>query len=87
LVLANGRIIDPETKLDAIPNLGIKDGKIGANSEMPLKGQVVVDVSGLVVAHLHLNSGTAVTEKHEFRDTPSMLVDMHSAFRCRQFFR
>lgn len=50
LVLANGRIIDPETNLDAIRNLGIRDGKIAAISETPLKGQLVVDATGLIVA-------------------------------------
>jgi predicted amidohydrolase len=45
IILANGRVIDPETKLDAVRNIGIKDGK----SPAALKGQVVVDATGLVV--------------------------------------
>lgn len=50
IVLANGRVIDPETKLDAIRNVGITDGKIAAVSPAALKGQVVVDATGLIVA-------------------------------------
>jgi N-acyl-D-glutamate deacylase len=50
IVLANGRAIDPETKLDAVRSVGIKDGRIAAVSEVALTGQLVVDVKGLVVA-------------------------------------
>jgi Amidohydrolase family len=50
IVLANGRVIDPETRLDAVRNVGIKDGKIAAVSTAALKGQVVVDATGLIVA-------------------------------------
>ena len=50
IVLANGRVIDPETKLDAVRSVGIKDGRIAAVSSAALKGQVVVDATGLVIA-------------------------------------
>jgi N-acyl-D-glutamate deacylase len=50
IVLASGRVIDPETKLDAVRNVGINDGRISAISPEELKGQVVVDVAGLIVA-------------------------------------
>ena len=50
IVLTNGRVIDPETKLDAVRNVGIKDGKIAAVSPAALRGQVVVDATGLIVA-------------------------------------
>ena len=50
VVIANGRVIDPETKLDAGRNIGIKNGKIAAVSTTALKAQVVVDAKGLVVA-------------------------------------
>jgi adenine deaminase len=45
LVISNGRTIDPETKLDAIRNVGIKGGKIVAISEAPLKGQLTADAT------------------------------------------
>jgi N-acyl-D-glutamate deacylase len=50
IVLANGRVIDPETKLDAVRNVGIKNGKIAAVSPAALEGQVVIDATGLIVA-------------------------------------
>lgn len=50
LVLANGRVMDPATGLNAIRNVGITDGKIVAISETPLEGKSVVNVGGLIVA-------------------------------------
>lgn len=50
LVIEGGRVIDPETKLDAVRNVGIKDGRIVAVSETPLAGARVVHARGLVVA-------------------------------------
>ena len=50
IVLSNGRVIDPETKLDAIRNIGINDGKIAAVSTAPLKGNTVIDATGLIVS-------------------------------------
>ena len=48
LVITNGRVIDPETKLDAVRNVGIDDGRIAAVSEAPLKGQRVMP--GAIIA-------------------------------------
>ena len=50
LVILNGRVIDPETNLDAIRNVGIKDGSIISISEFELKGAKSIDAKGLVVA-------------------------------------
>lgn len=50
IVFVGGRVIDPETGLDAIRNVGIEDGRISAISEFPLDGDVVVDATGHVVA-------------------------------------
>lgn len=50
LVLANGRVMDPATNLDAVRNIGIAAGKIAAISARPLQGRQVLDVKGLVVA-------------------------------------
>ena len=50
LVLAGGRIIDPESKLDAVRHIGIREGVIRAVSETPLRGRTMVDASGLVIA-------------------------------------
>ena len=50
VVLAGGRVMDPESGLDAIRNVGIRDGLIVSVSETQLQGETVIDVSGLVVA-------------------------------------
>ena len=50
LVIANGRVMDPESGLDAIRHVGITDGTIQAISETPLDGRDVVDATGHVVA-------------------------------------
>ena len=50
LVIANGRVMDPESKLDAVRHVGIRAGRIEALSETPLHGARVVDVANLVVA-------------------------------------
>lgn len=50
LVLAHGRVLDPETRLDAIRHVGIRDGVIRAVSETPLPGRAVVDAAGHVIA-------------------------------------
>ena len=39
LVLQGGRVIDPETGLDAIRNVAIEDGRITAISEQALAGK------------------------------------------------
>lgn len=50
LVLEGGRVMDPETGLDATRNVGIRDGKIARISETPLTGRRTVHATGLVVA-------------------------------------
>ena len=50
LVLANGRVIDPETGLDGVRSVGIREGRIAVISRTPLRGRTVLDASGLVVA-------------------------------------
>ena len=50
LVIRNGRVIDPESGLDAVRSLGIRGGKIAAVSRGTLQGREVIDARGLVVA-------------------------------------
>jgi N-acyl-D-glutamate deacylase len=50
IVLANGRVIDPETYMDAQMHVGITGDRIVTVSETPLKGKGVIDVSGMIVA-------------------------------------
>src|SRR5262245_29567957 len=50
IVVANGRVIDPESGLDGARNVGISGGVIRAVAAAPLSGRTLVDASGLVVA-------------------------------------
>jgi N-acyl-D-aspartate/D-glutamate deacylase len=50
LVIQGGRVLDPETGLDAIRNVGITQGKIARISAETLVGKRVIAVQGLVVA-------------------------------------
>src|SRR5215470_5110189 len=50
VVIANGRVIDPESRLDATRFIGIRNGKIEAISAAPIAGKSVLDAKGLVVA-------------------------------------
>jgi N-acyl-D-aspartate/D-glutamate deacylase len=50
LVIQNGRVLDPESGLDAVRSLGIRNGKIAAVSRGALQGGTVIDARGLVVA-------------------------------------
>jgi len=50
LVLTGGRVVDPESGLDGVRNVGITAGRIAALSTEPLRGRRIIDVRGLVVA-------------------------------------
>ena len=50
LVISGGRVMDPESGLDAVRNVGIRDGKIVEISEKPLQGKQSIEAHGLVVA-------------------------------------
>jgi N-acyl-D-aspartate/D-glutamate deacylase len=50
IVIEGGRVMDPETGLDAVRTVGIRDGKIASISPSPLRGQRVIHAAGLVVA-------------------------------------
>src|ERR1044072_2300248 len=50
LVILNGRVIDPESRTDAVRNLGISNGTIKEISTNKLTGRTVIDARGLVVS-------------------------------------
>ena len=50
VVIANGRLMDPESGLDAVRYVGISGGKIRAISSSLLQGKMTMDAKGLVVA-------------------------------------
>jgi N-acyl-D-aspartate/D-glutamate deacylase len=50
IAILNGRVMDPESGLDAIRNVGVRAGKIVAISPSPLSSASTIDARGLVVA-------------------------------------
>ena len=50
IVIKNGRVMDPETKLDAVCSVGIKDGVIHVITKENIEGKELIDAAGLVVA-------------------------------------
>jgi N-acyl-D-glutamate deacylase len=50
LVLVGGRVVDPASGLDAIRNVGVRDGTIAAVTSEPLVGARTIDATGQIVA-------------------------------------
>ena len=50
LVISNGRVIDPESGLDATRNIGIADGAVRAITSNAMRGRSSIDATGLVVS-------------------------------------
>jgi dihydroorotase len=50
LVIAGGRVLDPESGLDEVRNVGVRGDRITAISADPLSGRDTIDAAGLVVA-------------------------------------
>ena len=80
VVLANGRVIDPETNLDAVRNVGIRGAKIAAISPSRLEGRTVLDVKGLVVTagfiDLHSHGQTPENYAFKARDGVTTALEM-----------
>ncbi len=72
IVLIGGRVIDPETKLDAIKNVGIINNRIAQISSEKLKGKQTINVAGLVVApgfiDLHVHGRTNKEQEYQLHD-------------------
>ena len=82
IVLTGGRVMDPETGLDAVRNVGIRDDRIIEISEEALAGQEVIDVSGLVVApgfiDLHSHGQSNRANEFQARDGVTTALELES---------
>ena len=80
LVILNGRLMDPESALDAVRNLGVSAGKIGALTTESLRGRIVIDARGLVVApgfvDLHQHSHNDASDRAKVLDGVTSALDM-----------
>jgi N-acyl-D-aspartate/D-glutamate deacylase len=82
LVLEGGRVIDPESGLDAVRNVGITNGQIKAVTDEPLSGETVVDVTGLVVApgfvNVHSHAWTPLGQVFEVQDGVTTALELEA---------
>ena len=66
VVITGGTVVDPETNLQAIRNVGIRGGKIAVISTAPLPGRKTVNAKGLIVApgfiDIHVHGQVVVTD-------------------------
>ena len=80
LVIEGGRVMDPETGLDAIRNVGIRDGRIVRISSEVLSGRRVVHASGLVVApgfiDLHQHGQDLVSQRVKALDGVTTALEL-----------
>src|SRR6185312_8854822 len=49
VAIVSGRVVDPESGLDAVRNVGIRDGKITTITGSPLHANTTINAKGLVV--------------------------------------
>ena len=80
LVILHGRVMDPETGLDAPRNVGITGGAIVALSEEELRGHDTLDATGLVVApgfiDLHAHGQDPVSARLQALDGVTAALEM-----------
>jgi hypothetical protein len=50
LVILNGRVMDPESGLDAVRNVAVKDGRVIEITDSEISGKELIDATGHVVA-------------------------------------
>jgi N-acyl-D-aspartate/D-glutamate deacylase len=73
LTILNGRVMDPETGLDALRHVAVRDGRITAiaSEPLPVAGEVI-DAAGLVVApgfiDLHAHGQDAPSNRFQAAD-------------------
>ncbi|MBL8270306.1 amidohydrolase family protein, partial [Steroidobacter sp.] len=82
VVYAGARVIDPETGLDDIRNVGVSGHKIAAVASERLKGKRTIDARGLVVApgfiDLHSHSTTNETARFQAKDGVTTRLELEA---------
>src|ERR1700704_2425123 len=80
IVLVGGRVIDPETKLDGIKNVGIINNRIAQISSEPLQGKETINVAGLVVApgfiDLHVHGRSNKEQEYKLHDGVTTMLEL-----------
>lgn len=82
LAINHGRVIDPETGLDAIRHLGIRDNAIVEISTTPLAGTETIDASKLIVSpgfiDLHTHSPTELGQYYQAFDGVTTALELEA---------
>ena len=80
VVIEGGRVMDPETGLDAVRNVGIRGGRITRITTEELNGQRVIHADGLVVApgfiDLHQHSQDLNTQRVKALDGVTSALEL-----------
>ena len=80
VVIVGGRVIDPESGLDAVRHVGLQDGAIVALSETPLEGNTTIDATGLVVApgfiDLHAHGQDPASSRYQAMDGVTTALEL-----------
>ena len=80
LVINDGRVIDPASGRDVTLSLGIKEGVIARVSRRALKGDVVIDATGLVVSpgfiDLHAHGQDEVSNRYQAGDGVTTAMEL-----------
>ena len=80
IVLTGGRVVDPETNLDAIKNVGIIGNSIAGISSEELIGKQTIDVSGLVVApgfiDIHVHGRSNKVQEYQVHDGVTTALEL-----------
>ena len=82
LVILDGRVIDPETGLDAVRNVGLRGDEIARITTDPLEGEQVIHASGLVVApgfiDLHAHGQTLLAGRVQALDGVTTALELEA---------
>ena len=80
LLVTGGRVMDPETGLDAVANVALRDGVIVAVGDDRPEAREVLDASGLVVApgfvDLHAHGQDPESQRYQARDGVTTAMEL-----------
>jgi N-acyl-D-aspartate/D-glutamate deacylase len=82
IVISNGRVIDPETGLDDVRNIGILENRIAAISTSALEGTREIDATALVVApgfiDLHAHGQSPESNEYQAHDGVTTALELEA---------
>lgn len=91
IAILGGRVMDPESMLDAIRNVGVKDGRIVAITTEKISGKETIDAAGLVVApgfiDTHYHAVDPFGSKLALRDGTTSGLDLEmGVFKVKEWY-